>query len=139
MPVGAGLTRYSQLGDGALGDHGVVGEVGDHRGSPPRRPPCPAASGAPLFCPRAAALPPPPPSAQERPRQREGPGGTRPAPARTWRRGRDWGHGTGTQNGNRGAPGPAGPLVPPGERGEGTLPSVAFKNYLSSSPPKKEI
>lgn len=51
------MYRYSQLGDGALGDDGVVGEVGDHR-SPPRRPPCPAASAPPL-CPAPAAPTPP--------------------------------------------------------------------------------
>lgn len=85
LPV---LSRYSQLSDGALGDHGVVGKVGDHRGSPRRRPPCPAASGAAAAAlPRgSAALRPPP-----RPLRRSGPGsgagpGQAPPTARTWRR-----------------------------------------------------
>lgn len=87
--------QYSQLSDGTLGDHGVVGEVGNHRGSPWRRPPCPAARGAQ---PHAAALPrraptAPPPTAQERPRGGGGEGrrdrlGPAPPRARTWRRGR---------------------------------------------------
>lgn len=70
--------RYSQLGDGALGDHGVVGEVGDHLSCPPRRPSCPAASGN-----TAPPLPPPPPlcpaarraPTNPHPLRRSGPGG----------------------------------------------------------------
>lgn len=81
--AGPGPARYSQLSDGSLRDDGVVREVGDHGEIPApqaagRRPPGPAAWGAPaapLLCsalPRSA----PPPAAL----RRSGPALPRPRP-----------------------------------------------------------